>query len=140
MTLSDLFAYLGAPFSNARWSWGAVRESDGAVFLRVWQGEEQKIDGRYFTRISSNAFYLASEPTNLGYMERSRHIELIRRGAMSYMIMCRGRDIEGSPTEIVGFDDRALFVGGDLIEIDGESWLQRVGRKPRAELRSIQTR
>jgi hypothetical protein len=106
----------------------------------VWQGEGQKIEGRYFTRISSNAFYLANEPTNLGYMERSRHIELIRRGAKSYMIMCRGRDIEGSPTEIVGFDDSELFVGGDLIEIDGESWLQRVGRKPRAELRSLQTR
>jgi hypothetical protein len=55
------------------------------------------------------------------------------------MIMCRGRDIEGSPTEIVGFDDNELFVGGELIEVDGESWLQRVARKSRAELRSIQT-
>jgi hypothetical protein len=139
MTLSDLFAYLGAPLTNTRWSWGAVRETDGAVFLRVWQGEEQKINGRYFTRISSNAFYLANEAANLGYTERSRHIELIRRGAKSYMIMCRGRDIEGSPTEIVGFDDNELFVGGELIEVDGESWLQRVARKSRAELRSIQT-
>jgi hypothetical protein len=139
MTLSDLFAYLGAPLTNMRWSWGSVRETDEAVFLRVWQDEGGKIDGRYFTRISSNTYYMANEPTNLGYMERLRHIELIRRGAKSYMIMCRGREIEGSPTEIVGFDDNELFVGGELIEIDGESWLQRVGRQTRAELRSIQT-
>jgi hypothetical protein len=140
MTLSDLFAYLGAPLANMRWSWGAVRATDSAVFLRVWQDEGQKIDGRYFTRISANAYFLANEPKNLGYMERSRHIDLIRGGARSYMIMCRGRDIEGSPREIVGFDDSEVFVGGELIELEGESWLQRVGRKPRAELRAIPTR
>jgi hypothetical protein len=54
--------------------------------------------------------------------------------------MCRARDINATPREIAGFDDGELFVGGELIEIDGESWLQRVGRKRRAELRSIQTR
>jgi hypothetical protein len=139
MTLTELSAYLGAPLTNTRWSWGAVRETDGTVFLRVWQDEGQRIDGRNFTRISANAFFLANDPTNLGYMERSRHIELIRGGARSYMIMCWGRDTEGGLSEILGFDDRELFVGGELIEIDGEFWLQRVGRKPRAELRPIQT-
>jgi len=135
MTLTELFVYLGAPLNNPRWSWGAVREIDGTVFLRVWQGEENRIEGRYFTRISANGFYLARHPKDFGYVERSKHIELIRGGAKSYMIMCRGREVEGSPSEIVGFDDNELFEGGDLIEIDGEFWLQRVRRKPRAQLR-----
>ena len=139
VTLSDLFGYLGAPLANSRWSWGAVRETDGVAFLRVWQDEEQKVGGRYFTRISANAFF-ANDSSNLGYVERSKHIELIRGGAKSYMIMCRARDINATPREIAGFDDGELFVGGELIQIDGESWLQRVGRKRRAELRSIQTR
>ena len=139
MTLSDLFGYLGAPLANSRWSWGAVRKTDGAVFLRVWQDEGQRIDGRYFTRISANAFF-ADDSSNLGYVERSKRIELIRGGSPSYMIMCRVREIGASPREIAGFDDSEVFVGDKLIEIDGESWLQRVGRKPRAELRPNHTR
>jgi hypothetical protein len=139
VTLSDLFVYLGAPLANSRWSWGAVRVTDGAAFLRVWQDEERKVGGRYFTRISANAFF-ANDSSNLGYVQRSKHIEAIRAGAKSYMIMCRARDINATPREIAGFDDTELFVGGELIEIDGESWLERVGRRSRAELRSTQTR
>jgi hypothetical protein len=55
MTLSQLFEQLGAPLANVRWSWGAVRESDSAVFLRVWQDECRPIDGRMCVRIRSRA-------------------------------------------------------------------------------------
>ena len=36
---AELFSYLGAPLNNVQWSWGAVRETDGSVFLVVWQDE-----------------------------------------------------------------------------------------------------
>ena len=37
MSQTNLFAKLGAPLANPRWSWGAIRTTDGAVFSRVWQ-------------------------------------------------------------------------------------------------------
>ena len=51
MTQEDLFATLGAPLANVRWSWGAVRPADGAVILRVWKDNVQTHDGREYVRI-----------------------------------------------------------------------------------------
>jgi hypothetical protein len=69
MTLTGLFASLGAPLANQRWSWGAVRPTDGAVILRVWQDEGRKIDGAAFTQITFMGPSEASA-SNLGYAER----------------------------------------------------------------------
>ena len=46
MSTSSFFASLGAPLVNSRWSWGARRSSDGAIFLRVFQEEKWIADGR----------------------------------------------------------------------------------------------
>ncbi len=45
MSQAELFETLGAPLKNVRWSWGGVRKSDGAVFLRVWQDGTKKSMG-----------------------------------------------------------------------------------------------
>lgn len=79
MNLTELFAYLGARLANNRWSWGAVRQADGAVFLRVWQDEWQRVDGLCAVRITDNRNF-ADVPDNLGYAERLRHIDLLRGG------------------------------------------------------------
>lgn len=134
MTLTELFSYLGAPLANNRWSWGAVRKTDGAVFLRVWQDEWRTVDGRRAVRITDNQFF-ADTPDNLGYSERLRHIDLIRMGNRSFMIMCLAHDVNANPRTIQSFNDREVFVGAAVFEHDGESWLEVVGREPIANVR-----
>jgi hypothetical protein len=96
MTLTDFFTYLGAPLVNKRWSWGAVRPSDGAVFLRVWQDEGRKMEGSWFTQVTFTKFS-AENIASLGYAEGLEHIASIRDGKPSYMIMCLARDIVREP-------------------------------------------
>lgn len=100
MTLTDLFGHLGAPLSHHRWSWGAVRPEDGAVFVRVWQDEQRRIDGAWFTQVTYCGFSNDNPSNLLGYMERLKHVELVRDGAPSYMVMCKARDIRASTREL----------------------------------------
>lgn len=135
MTLTDFFAYLGAPLVNQRWSWGAVRPGDGAIFLRVWQDEERKIEGSWFTQITFTKFF-AENPTSLGYAERLEHIACVRGGKPSYMVMCLARDKDANPREVAKFNRDHIFVGGRVIEIDGDCWLERVDRLPISAVRT----
>jgi hypothetical protein len=135
VVISDLFKSLGAPLANQRWSWGAVRKSDGAVFLRVWQDEAQKIDNRWFSQVSFSEFF-KSDPTNLGYIERLKHLVLVQGGSRSYMIMCLARDPKATPRAIKSFDRDSVFLGGRLLEIDGDLWLERADRLPITKARS----
>lgn len=130
MSQKELFERLGAPLVNARWSWGAVRALDGAVFLRVWQDEARRIDGRLFVRITATEHFQNNDPTNLGWQERLRHVDLVRNGAVSYMIMCVARDINAIPREVQNFNREEVFQGGQLIDLDGDTWLELRGRVP----------
>jgi len=134
VALSELFASLGAPLANQRWSWGSVRKSDSAVFLRVWQDEGRKVGGRWLTQVSFNEFF-KRDPSNLGYVERLKHLELIRNGSLSYMIMCLARDPEANPRSVKSFDRDTVFVGGQIEEIDGDMWLERADRLPVGQVR-----
>jgi hypothetical protein len=124
MSQKELFDKLGAPLVNARWSWGAVNARDGAVFLRVWQDETQRIDGRLFMRITANDYFPNNDPTNLGWQERLRHVGLVRAGALSFMIMCVARDVNATPREVQSFNRSEVFRGGQLIDADGDAWLE----------------
>ena len=128
MTLSELFAYLGAPLKNPRWSWGSVRPADGAVFLRVWQDEQRKVEGRWYTQISANQFF-KDEPGNLGHAERQTQVERVRNGAPSFMIMCQASDPQAHPRSIGNYNQREVFVGGNVIRLEGDDWLARVDRR-----------
>lgn len=39
---SKAFAMRGVKLRNPRWSWGGIRESDGAVVFTIWNGDIQK--------------------------------------------------------------------------------------------------
>jgi hypothetical protein len=129
VTLSELFTSLGAPLANQRWSWGAVRKSDGAVFLRVWQHEGRTVDGLRVTQVSFGEFF-KRDPANLGCAERLGHLELVRNGSPSYMIMCLARDPTATRRVIKSFDRDSVFLGGRLVDIDGDLWLERADRLP----------
>jgi hypothetical protein len=129
MSKSSFFAYLGAPLKNTRWSWGAQRASDGAVFLCVWQDLKFVEDGRmhmFIERPPGQGDYAA----NPGHAERKRHIESIRAGAPCFLVMCTAVDAAAHPRKIQFFNEDELFVGGALVERDGDVWIQVAGRRP----------
>lgn len=69
------------------------------------------------------------DPDNLGYSERLEHVSLIEAGAKSYMVMCQARDTKAIPRAIKGFNRKEVFVGGCLVEHDGDRWLEIVSRE-----------
>ena len=127
-----MFAYLGAPLNNVQWSWGSIREPDGAVFLVVWQDESHRRNGRQISLVLNQIFWGDTTDSN-GLNERRVHLDRVREGAKVYMIMARADEARapGKPRKIADIDSENVFVGGELIEdSDGNIWLERVARIP----------
>ena len=133
MSISSFFSRLGAPLKNVRWSWGAVRESDGTVFLRVWQDRIFVDDDKKIPVIQITNHEKYDERPVPGWEERLKHIELVRKGAKCYLVMCRAKDPSASPREIAGWNAREVFVGGELREVTGDTWIEAVRRIPISE-------
>jgi hypothetical protein len=66
----------------------------------------------------------------LGWKERLEHAREIRAGKPSYFIMCKAVDSKASPREIDSFDSKTVFVGGEIEEFDGDTWVELVDRLP----------
>ena len=86
MSITQLFKSIGAPLANQRWSWSAVRPSDGCVVLRVWTDELRSIGDHQYARITWFDKFI-DEEDNLGYKERLSQVESIRNGSPSLMIV-----------------------------------------------------
>lgn len=135
MTLSDFFQRLDAPLRNVRWSWGAKRESDGAIFLRVWQDECRRLEGSMRVRVSVPKEVSRNEGKP-GREERKEHIAEIRGGAPTYLIMCRAENPGAHPRTIAGFNSSEVFVGGEVIEDGDGCWVEIIDRRPADDVRS----
>ena len=129
MNQTQLFKYLGAPLANLRWSWGGIRLQDGAVFLRVWQDRKKKHEGSWYMMVTHHDKYLGSEAT-LGYQERLDHVAKIRSGAPCFMVMCLAEDVNASPRKIQSFNSDEVFVGGKVAELEGDTYVEMVARRP----------
>jgi len=127
MAISDFFRRLDAPLTNSRWSWGGVREEDGAVFLRVWQDHFES--GQI--RITWADRHIDADN---GYVERLRHIELIRAGAPCFLVMCEAVDPQAHSRKIKAFDDDFVFAGGDLETRGEDVWIRKGKRIPVADV------
>lgn len=79
---------LGATLRNYRWSWGAYDDSTNRVFLRIWSHEFTTIHGQEAVQVLNHRTKSGSP----GHNERSRHIELIERGAHGYGVLCHAAD------------------------------------------------
>ena len=130
MSLTQHFQKLGAPLKNSRWSWGSVRESDGVIFLRVWQDQKIRIDDKTYMLATHNAAYAGNE-SSPGYKERLAHLELAREGTKVYMIMCIVKDPDAVPRSVKSFIEDDVFLGGEVIEHEGDSWIEQAGRLDR---------
>jgi len=135
LSQTEFFQSLGAPLQDFRRSWGGVRAGDSAIFLRVWQDETRRIDGKLYTMITARKWF-ADDPANFGNSERLRHVEAIRAGASAFAVMCLAEDPSASPRTIRSFDDRDLFIGGGLMAFEGEEWLELVDKVSVSKLRT----
>jgi hypothetical protein len=104
-----------------------VRESDGAVFLRVWQDQKVKLDGKMHMMVTHHSAYVGNE-NSPGYTERLQHVELAKSGRPVYMIMCIVKDPEEFPRKIDRFIKDDIFIGGEIVDYDGDTWIEQSGR------------
>jgi hypothetical protein len=44
--------------------------------------------------------------------------------------MCVAKDIDAKPRKIKSFNSSEVFLGGELMERDGETWIERNARVP----------
>lgn len=128
--ITDYFTYLQAPLVNWRWSWGALRPSDGALFLRVWGDEHIWRDKVRYYRITAHDVF-KNKPDDRGWNERLRHLDLLRephRTAPTYLVICTAKDTKADPRVIADYDKSSLFVGGSVIQENGDWWIAASGR------------
>ena len=123
MSITRIFEKLGAPLANSRWSWGSIRPTDGAVFIRVWKDQQEKIENAYYMRVTHHEKFVGKE-NNLGYQERNEHVELIREGAPCFMLMCQAKEVTAVPRAIKCFNEKEIFKGGEVIEKEGDTWVK----------------
>ena len=122
-TITEMFQYCNSLLKNTRWSWGAVSENND-IFLRVWENELAIIEDKRFYRVTHLAVY-KDKMSQPGIRERLDHVGRIRSGAASYMIKCRAKNPKAIPREFKDFDVSHIGVGGKLINIEGDNWLQQ---------------
>ena len=132
MTQSEFFKRLGAPLKNTRWSWGALR-TGGALVLRVWEDRTREFDGRRFAMLTHHSKY-ANNQGHPGYKERNRHVEEVHASTCCYMVMCQVKDVAATPRQIRSFDQDNVYLGGTLLECEGDLWIEIVRPIPAAEL------
>src|SRR5262245_46480142 len=123
MTQKAFFESLGAPLVNFRWSWGAVRDGDGATLLRVWRDNVQTFDEKQFVRVLHGVSNRLG-PHEHGRRERIEHISRIRNGAPCYLIMCEAEDTAARPRRVRQFNAKEIFPGGVVKQIDDNLWME----------------
>ncbi len=102
MSIANHFKRLGAPLINKRTSWGGVRESDGTVFLAVWSGETRDEGQGMLSQLLAKKDRVTPE--------RLRHIEMIQDGAVGFMVMRHGTNLDNT----AGFNPRILWRVGQV--------------------------
>lgn len=127
-SITDFFKILGAPLKNPMWSWGAQRENDGTIFLRAWQDEKLRIDNAHYVMIFNKSISDHEWDSN-GIRERLHHIEQIKLGNKSYIVMIRAVDTSAIPRKIASFNSKEVFEGGEIIEYDNKLWLRYLKRQ-----------
>src|SRR2546428_327251 len=110
-SISRFFEQLDAPLKNVRWSWGAERPRDGAVFLRVWDDETRSEGGQRIVQVLGD--WGTDRP---GYKERLRQLDRVRAGRDCYLVFCHTDEPDEKPRTIKSFDGQNVYRGGRLTE------------------------
>ena len=124
---------LGAKLRNHVQSWGSRNPVTNRIFLSVWADEIRR-SGR-----SERIVILRKEPRtrSIGYIERRGHIELIRRGAPGFGVLCTAMNPSApGQRRIKSFDQSILLHFGKISEDGGNLYAEIVDRVTVAELAS----
>ena len=106
LSIARVFADLGAPLKNARWSWGAVGPGD-TVILREWDTNVAlDADGREYVIVGRGE--RAGARKRAGWTERKQHIARIKDGARCLIVVCKARDPGASSKSIKSVADEML--------------------------------
>lgn len=135
MSRSAHFAMLGAPLKSIYWSWGGVRE-DGTLFLLAWRDQTRRHEGKLCARISYEELF-RDKPDDLGFKERTRHVQQLKEGARGYIIIGVAIDPKAMPRKIKEFDEDHVFLIGELVEFDGGLWAELLKKIPVRDLLKI---
>jgi hypothetical protein len=81
-------------------------------------------------KVAANKFFQNKPRKSPGYQERLEHLARVKNGAMCYMVICVVKDKDVYPRKIKRFNSDELYLGGKLMDYDGDSWLEIVGRVP----------
>jgi|SRR5438132_7219749 len=134
MTPTDFFDMLGAPLKNVQWSWGARRERDGTVFLRVWQDEIETSNSSQYVRLTNfqkaKKYREQNNRDRLGFRERLEHVELVKNGAKCQLVMCIAVDKEAIPRKIKDFIKDRLFPAGKIVQRNDDWWAELLPSVP----------
>lgn len=112
---------LGAPLHNIFWSWGAVRETDGAVVLRAAQRDF--IKGMFW-------LYDPADADRVGGRERLEHVRAIEAGATCYIVVYERTEDKNGDEVINKYNNDTLFVGTEITWRDGHAYLKPLKRVP----------
>jgi len=133
LPISEFFRQiLNAPLRNRIWSWGAVRESDGAIFLRCWSDKIIEIDGGHAIEVLRLGKNLPRRKP--GRVERERHVELLKSGHVAYAVVLTAMDVRAAPRRIQTYNDQSLFRLGATVEKDGAIYAMLVREVPVKDL------
>jgi len=124
---SKAFEMRGVTLRNKRWSWGGVRESDGAVVLTMWADSIVRQDGnsRYLLWAANTD---GSRPwsDNAGGKERLRHCKLaLEQGEAEGILIYgerRGKDLPPESSSKVHGADGATVIRFRVEQDGNEFW------------------
>jgi len=116
LSLTDFYKIkLNAPMLNKRWSWGAIREDQTAVFLSIWQDEIKRDipkDPSSFTWTDvmwTEEKWAEFTDSTLARNERAKHIELIKSGVPGFALVKVAKDVKAKPRAMKEFNSEYLI-------------------------------
>lgn len=127
LPITQYFAAMGAPLKRKRTSWGAVRQSDGAVILRVWKDRIIKRDGKRYVQVThlgkyGHVEYYGESP--LAYRERLEQLARIRNGADCYLVFCEAVNPHDPGTRAIKSYDPNCIRGINLVCFDNDFFIE----------------
>ena len=97
---------------------------DGNVYLRVWEHEFRRIDGKRHALILRRQGGRDAHRRRPGRREREHHVERIQQGAKAFCVVCRAKDPKATPKAIASFDETPPLQGRRVVPQDGNLYLE----------------
>jgi len=116
LSLTEFFKIkLDAPMSNNRWSWGAIRNDQSAVYLSIWQDEIRRdipkdpSSDTWADLLWSEELWAEVNGATIARNERLKHIDLIKSGLPGFALIKIARDVKAMPREMKEFNSEYLI-------------------------------